>query len=154
MAFAVSSGAPPQDHNDPDFNAPAALIEATETCIKNCEAHVSRWNGEAGGRLRAGYSLRYIFNVSDELCRRLKSLADRDRVGLHAHCAESVDENSIALKKFGKRSMTRYHDLGLFDPNLYLIHMGHVSEEEIQWLVTDQVKVAPLSECIDVSRSW
>ena len=131
-----------QDHNDADFRAPAALIEDTETCIRNCEAHVSRWNGEADGRLRAGYSLRYIFNVSDELCRRLKQLADRDGVGLHAHCAESVEENPLALKKFGKRSMARYHDLDLFDANLYLIHMGHVSEKEIDWLVANNVKVA------------
>ena len=131
-----------QDHNDADFLAPAALIEDTETCIKNSEAHVSRWNGQAGGRLRAGYSLRYIFNVSDELCRSLKALADRDGVGLHAHCAESVEENTSALKKFGKRSMARYHDLGLFDANLYLIHMGHVTEQEIDWLVAEDVKVA------------
>ena len=131
-----------QDHNDPVFHAPPALIEDTETCLANCEAHVSRWHGEAAGRLRAGYSLRYIFNVSDELCRGLKTLADRDGVGLHAHAAETPEENPSALEKFGKRSLARYRDLGLFDPNLYLIHMGHVTEEEIRWLVEHDVKVA------------
>ena len=39
-----------QDHNDPVFHAPPALIEDTESCLANCEAHVSRWHGEAAGR--------------------------------------------------------------------------------------------------------
>ena len=131
-----------QDHSDSEFNAPPALIEDTDTCIQNCERHVSRWHGQAGGRLRAGYCLRYIFNVSDELCRSLKTLADRDGVAVHAHAAETPDENPSAERKFGKRSLARYRDLGLFDPNLYLIHMGHVTEEEIGWLKADDVKVA------------
>ena len=82
------------------------------------------------------------FNVSDELCRSLKTLADRDGVAVHAHAAETPDENPSAERKFGKRSLARYRDLGLFDPNLYLIHMGHVTEEEIGWLEADNVKVA------------
>ena len=80
--------------------------------------------------------------MSDELCRGIKSLADRDGVGVHAHAAETPDENPIAITKYGKRSLARYRDLGLFDPNLYLIHMGHVSDEEIGWLTRHDVKVA------------
>ena len=131
-----------QDHNDAEFAAPPEMVEDTDICLRNAEAHVARWNGAAAGRIRAGYCLRYVFNVSDALCRGIKALADRDGVGVHAHAAETPGENPSALAKYGKRTLERYRDLGLFDPNLYLIHMGHVNEQEIDWLIEHDIKVA------------
>jgi len=121
---------------------PEKHFETTEVALKAAEGHVERWNGAAGGRLRAWTSLRYIFNVSDELCRGIKEIADRHGVGVHSHVAAVFGENEAIEERYGKRSLERYRDLGLFAPNLYLIHMGYPNEQEIRWLKEADVKVA------------
>ena len=41
-----------------------------------------------------------------------------------------------------KRSLERYLDLGLFDPNLYTVHMGYPDDREVALLAEHDVKVA------------
>ncbi len=117
-------------------------MESTEGNLEASEAFVGRWNGSADGRLRAWYSLRYVFNVSDDLCQGIKELADRDGVGIHAHAAAVKGENEEMEERFGKRSLTRFHDLGLFGHNLYLVHMGYPDEREIELMAETDCKVA------------
>lgn len=130
-----------RDLADADVPVPERLFENTETALHNAESYVEKWHGAAGGRLRAWTSLRYIFNVSDNLCRGIKNIADRFGVGIHSHVAAVSGENEAIEKRFGKRSLARYKELGLFGPNLYLIHMGYPNEEEIGWLREADVKV-------------
>ena len=131
-----------RDMGDQAMAVDSAAMESTEGNLEAGEAFVSRWNGTANGRLRAWYSLRYVFNVSDKLCQGIKELADRDGVGIHAHAAAVKGENEEMEERFGKRSLTRFHDLGLFGHNLYLVHMGYPDEREIQLMAEADCKVA------------
>jgi cytosine/adenosine deaminase-related metal-dependent hydrolase len=131
-----------RDIADDDVPIPEAHFEDRETALAESEALINRWNGAADGRLRAWTSLRYIPNCSDELCRAVKDLADRTGVGIHTHVAAVMGENELITEKFGKRSLQRYYDLGLFAPNLYCIHMGYPNEQEVTWLADHDVKVA------------
>jgi len=131
-----------RDLADDDVPIPEKHFEDTDTAVARSEALIDRWNGAADGRLRAWTSLRYIPNCSDDLCRRVKDLADRRGVGIHTHVAAVFGENELITEKFGKRSLERYHDLGLFGPNLYCVHMGYPNEREVGWLKQHDVKVA------------
>jgi len=131
-----------RDIADAEVPVPERLFETTDVALREAEALVTRWNGAADGRLRAWTSLRYIFNVSDELCRQIKALADRLGVGIHSHVAAIFGENEAIKERFGVRSLERYRELGLFGPNLYLVHMGYPNEQEVEWLKADDVKVA------------
>ena len=130
-----------RDIEDPLWPLPPRLKETREETLKKAEALVKDWNGSADDRIRAWFSLRYIFNVSDELARAVRALAERYRVGIAAHVACIVGENEEAQKRWGVRSIERYRNLGLLGPNLLLIHMGWVNEREIQWLKNHDVKV-------------
>ena len=130
-----------RDIADQAVPVPEKHFEATEKALRESEMLIERWNGAADGRLRAWASLRYIFNCSDELCRGAKEIADRHGVGLHAHVAAVFGENELIQERFGKRSLERYYDLGLFDKNLYLIHMGYPNEREVDLLKAHDVKV-------------
>lgn len=120
---------------------PPQLFEDIETNLREAEKTVHAWNGAAGGRIRAWYSLRYIFNISDRLATGIRDLARRDGVGVHAHVAAVRGENEAVQQIFGKRSLERYYDLGLFRPNLYCVHMGFPNEREVDLLVRHGVKV-------------
>ncbi|MGH7004477.1 MAG: amidohydrolase family protein, partial [Alphaproteobacteria bacterium] len=131
-----------RDIADQGAPLPEKLFEDLETNLRQGEAAVSKWNNSADGRLKCWFSLRYVFNVSDELCRAIKQLADRYAVGIHAHAAAVEGENEAIQERFGKRSLERFYDVGLFGPNLYLVHMGYPNEREMGWLKQHDVKIA------------
>jgi 5-methylthioadenosine/S-adenosylhomocysteine deaminase len=130
-----------RDISTPQAPIPNALIEDTDTAVRQGEALVKRWNEDAEDRIRAWFSLRYVYNVGDDLARRIKQLADTYQVGIHAHCAAVKDENELVQAIFGMRSVERYHRLGLLGPNLCLIHMGWVNDAEIELLYEHGVKI-------------
>jgi len=131
-----------RDIADQGAPLPEKLFENLETNLREGEAAVSKWNNAADGRLKCWFSLRYVYNVSDELCRAIKQLADQYQVGIHAHAAAVEGENEAIQERFGKRSLERFYDVGLFGPNLYLVHMGYPNEREMGWLKQHDVKVA------------
>ncbi len=131
-----------RDIADQGAPVPEKLFEDLDTNLRHGETAVSTWNGAADGRLRCWFSLRYVFNVSDELCRGIKALADKYQVGIHCHAAAVEGENELIQERFGKRSLERFYDNGLFAPNLYLVHMGYPNEREIGWLKQHDVKIA------------
>lgn len=129
-----------RDLNDPTRPIPEKLVEDTETCLRRGEETVKRWNGAAGGRLKAWFGLRYVFNISDELARGIKRLADQHGVGIQMHAAAVFGENEAMQARFGKKALERFYDLGIFGPNLYLIHMGFAEEADLPRLKEADVK--------------
>ena len=131
-----------RDIADQGAPLPEKLFETLDVNLREGEAAVSKWNNAAEGRLKCWFSLRYVFNVSDELCRGIKALAEQYGVGIHAHAAAVEGENEAIQERFGKRSLERFYDVGLFGPNLYLVHMGYPNDREIGWLKEHDVKIA------------
>lgn len=131
-----------RDIADQGAPVPEELFEDLDTNVRMGEAAVGKWNNAADGRLKCWFSLRYVFNVSDDLCRAIKALADKHGVGIHAHAAAVEGENEAIQERFGKRSLERFYDVGLFGPNLYLVHVGYPNEREIGWLKQHKVKIA------------
>lgn len=123
-------------------SVPAQAFESFETNLDRGEAVVRRWHGAANDRIRAWFGLRNVFNVSDELIVAIRDLSQRYGVGVHSHVAAVAGENEGIEEIFGKRSLRRYYDLGLFSRRLYVAHGGFPSREEAEWIRDHDVKVA------------
>jgi len=121
---------------------PPKFFETLDVNLREGERIVQKWNGAADDRIRAWFGLRYIYNISDELAVGIRDLAAKYKVGIHAHVAAVKGENEAVVGIYGKRSLERYYDLGLFGPNLYCVHMGYPNEREVGWLMQHDVKVA------------
>lgn len=106
--------------------------------LEKSEAVIEKWNGAAGGRLRAWFSLKSPHRVSDELCLAARACADKHHVGIHGHVSMSKAKAQAADFQ---SPIQRYHRLGLLGPDLYLIHLGHVLPQDIALLAANQVRV-------------
>jgi 5-methylthioadenosine/S-adenosylhomocysteine deaminase len=126
-------------------------VAGTEAMLRMAEGTVEQWHGVAGDRIRAWYAPIVPMAASDELLTGLKELAERPGVGIGTHVVALESENDASVKYHGKRSLERLYDLGLFGPNLYCIHMGFPNDQEIDWVVQHDVKVAhsPSSSAFD-----
>lgn len=113
-----------------------------DTVLSRSEAVVKQWQGRAEGRIHAWFNLFFAPTCSDELCIETKKLADQYGVGIGCHATAVKNEDPFSVKHHGKRSLTRFHDLGVLDANFLGVHMGWPDDQEIRWLAEQKVKVA------------
>src|SRR5690606_5445543 len=66
--------------------------ETLEEAVERAEATVLKHNNTHNGRVRAWFALRILAGCSDELCRRIRALADKHGVPIVMHASESRDE--------------------------------------------------------------
>ena len=82
--------------------------------------------------LRVGLAPCSPFSVSPELMIDSARLARSfDRVGLHTHLAETLDENRYCLEKFGKRPLEFVEELDWHGDEVWFAHMVHPDKDEI-----------------------
>lgn len=131
-----------QDISSKGVPVPEGAQETTDGALAASRELYDRWNGAAEGRVRVWFALRSVYNASDALCRGVKRLADRHGAGIHCHLCVTERENELSIAQWGARSLERFRNLGLLGPNLYLVHMGAVNDQEVEWLAEHGVKVA------------
>ena len=82
--------------------------------------------------LRIGLAPCSPFSVSPELMIDSARLARSfERVGLHTHLAETLDENRYCLEKFGKRPLEFVEELDWHGDEVWFAHMVHPDKDEI-----------------------
>ncbi len=116
--------------------------EETDEAVRHGEEVVKRWHGAFGGRLRVWFGLRSLRNCSDELCRRVKALADHYGVGIEAHVLGSHGNIWASLSRFVKTDLERLHSLGVLGPNWLMVHMGWLSPHEVHLVRQHDIKVS------------
>jgi 5-methylthioadenosine/S-adenosylhomocysteine deaminase len=121
---------------------PGNWNETTDWALEIQLGHLTRWHGQAGGRIRVWFGLRTIFNNSDELIVRTKELADRHRVGVHMHVAEIREEVEFAKATRGVGTVTHLHRLGVLDSNFLAVHCVWMADDEIRIFADRHVRVS------------
>jgi len=130
-----------RDMSDPMRPTPDDLNVSAEAAVRKVDELFAKWHGAGGGRVRIWYGLRTSSNVSDELCRLVKSRADSRAVGIHVHLAVNPAETAEVQKKFGLRPVERFRRLGLMDANLYAVHMGAIDDAEVELVAKTGAKI-------------
>ncbi len=121
---------------------PEKWIESTDQALEIQIENLEKWHGKAGGRIKAWFGLRTIFNNSDDLIVRSKKLADKYGVGIHMHVAEVKEELEFAKMTRGATTVEHLKDLGVLDKNLLAVHTVWLSDEEIRMFAEWDVKVS------------
>jgi 5-methylthioadenosine/S-adenosylhomocysteine deaminase len=123
-------------------DAPRRLQEKAQASIDESLALRKRWNGAAGGRLRAAFAPRFAVSCSRDLLEAVAALARSEGALVHTHAAENRDEVELVRRISGGASNVEYlADTGLATPRLCTAHCVWVSDAEQALLAERDVKV-------------
>jgi len=127
---------------DFDAQVPRRLQEKTSASIDESLAIRRRWDGAAGGRLRAAFAPRFAVSCSRELLEAVASLSREHSALVHTHASESRDEIALVRQMSGGLSNLEYlASVHLASPHLCTAHCVWVDEREQQILADHDVKV-------------
>jgi 5-methylthioadenosine/S-adenosylhomocysteine deaminase len=89
------------------------------------------------------------FTCSDPFILRAHELAKTHNALLHFHCSEGTYEPEQALKKWGKRTIEHYDDLGILDATTLASQCVQLSANEVRIVGERGIRVTsmPLSNC-------
>lgn len=121
---------------------PASMVESTSDCLAAQDELAVRWHGAAGGRLRMGYTLRTIFNCSDELIEATVRRAEDLGTIVQMHVAEVREENEFALATRGRTTVRHLGRLGVLNSRLLCAHVVWVDDDELDLLAAAGAKVS------------
>jgi len=82
------------------------------------------------------------YTVSDNIFRRIATLAEQLNLPVHCHLHETRQEISDSLQQFGERPIERLQRLGLLDPRLIAVHAVHLNAEDVERLATAGCHIA------------
>ncbi|MGW1028720.1 amidohydrolase family protein [Streptomyces sp. NPDC002577] len=116
---------------------PPADQETTEQVLAAQDELAARcWHGAGKGRLRFSYTLRTLFNCSDELITATIERARSLGTVAQMHVAEIPEENAYARATRGTSTVRHLDRLGALGPDLLAVHAVWVDDEEIELLAS------------------
>lgn len=121
---------------------PEAFRTSADACLEAQDELVARWHDAAGGRLRASYTLRTIFNCSDDLIVRSAERARDHDVLLQMHVAEVPAEVELVRETRGSTVLRHLDKLGVLGPRFLAIHAVWLDDEELDLLASTATPVS------------
>lgn len=126
---------------DADADVPRRLLEPTQASIDESLALRRRWEGTAGGRIRAAFAPRFAVSCSRELLEAVGALSKSNGVIVHTHASEQQAEIALVERRTGRRNIEYFDHLGLASERLCVAHCVWIDEREQDILAARQVKV-------------
>lgn len=115
-------------------NAQVALDESVEL--------IENWHGKAEGRITTMLGPHAPYTCPPVFLEKVMMLADKYKVGIHIHVAETLSELEGIQKQFGKTPVRLLYDLGLFDYPTLAAHCVHVNDTDLALMQEKNVAVA------------
>jgi cytosine/adenosine deaminase-related metal-dependent hydrolase len=112
---------------------PDRVCQPEDEILRDCQRVVEAYH-DAGrySMLRVGLAPCSPFSVTPELLRESARLArSYERVHLHTHLAETLDEDRFCLEKFGRRPIEHAEALEWAGEDVWFAHMVHPNAHEI-----------------------
>ena len=123
-------------------DAPRRLREETRRSLDESVALKKRWDGAAGGRLRAAFAPRFAVSCSRELLEAVADVSGREQAIVHTHASESRDEAEIVRRLSGGLSNLAYlARTGLASERLCVAHCIWIDDGDQRLLADGRVKV-------------
>jgi cytosine/adenosine deaminase-related metal-dependent hydrolase len=106
---------------------PDSLVEPEDAILRDSQRLVERWHDHAPlSMLRIGLAPCSPFSVSADLMRQSARLARSfERVGLHTHLAETLDEERYCRSLLGMDPLEYAESVEWLGPDVWFAHMVH-----------------------------
>ncbi len=111
---------------------PDRVVEDENFILKDSQRLVETYHdAQPGAMTRVVLAPCSPFSVTTDLMRQAASLARTYGVQLHTHLAETQDEESFCVQKFGYRPVAYMESVDWVGPDVWFAHSVHVNDEEI-----------------------
>ena len=122
---------------------PDAAVEDRESILVATREAIDRWHDPSPeSMLQIAVAPCSPFSVTRELMVEAAELARSRGVRLHTHMAETLDEESFCIERFGMRPVEYLEELGWLGPDVWLAHCVHLSDREIRRFAETSTGVA------------
>ncbi len=112
---------------------PPSVVQKIDTILADGERLAKTWHQRGRGAMRqVALAPCSPFSVSGDLMRQTAAQAAALDLRLHTHLAETEDENSFCVEKFGKRPLDYLEDLGWVSNRVWFAHGIHFNDVEMQ----------------------
>jgi cytosine/adenosine deaminase-related metal-dependent hydrolase len=119
-----------------------ALVEDTAVCLRENAAVMEKYAaGFANGLVRPCVNIVGLGRCTDTLIVESKKLADRYGAILNMHQCAFPEEVESIRQRTGHTPIQHLERLGALGPNVVLVHMLHVTDEEIEILARTGTQV-------------
>ncbi|NLO89589.1 MAG: amidohydrolase [Clostridia bacterium] len=102
--------------------------------LREAEHFVSRWNGEAEGRITAMFGPHAPYTCPPGFLKEVVSAAKQYGVGIHTHLAETKKEVEDIYKLYGKSPVEVYEEAGVLDLHVLAAHCVHMTSRDMEIL--------------------
>jgi len=122
---------------------PDSVVEEEDSILAHTEDMIRRHHDpKPGSMCRVVVAPCSPFSVTPQLMRESAVLARRHGVRLHTHLAETIDEETFCIEKFGKRPYELMEDLGWTGDDVWYAHAIHLNDAEVDRVAEVKTGVA------------
>jgi len=116
--------------------------EAAKSGIKENIDFIKHAQKDETDMVKGMFGLHASFTVSDDTLETCAAQMAGLDAGFHVHTAEGIDDLHDSLKKYDKRVINRFHDMGILGNKSIAVHCIHIDEVEMEILKeTDTIVV-------------
>ena len=125
-----------------DRNSSPELQQDTDTCLKETESLLRKWNGKDGGMLNYAVTPRFAITASDALLRGCKKICNKYNVLFRTHTEENKDEVKWEKKAYGESIIVHLDKLGLLNERTLLTHCVWTSKKDMDLIAKKKASMA------------
>jgi len=119
---------------------PDSIVESIDAILESTESVAARLHD--GDRVAIVVAPCSPFSVSTDLMRESAALARRLGLRLHTHLAETLEEETDCVARFGRRPLQLMEELGWLGDDVWFAHGIHFDEAEIRRIGRERTGVA------------
>lgn len=122
---------------------PDSVVQTIDEILLDSERVVKKYHGsERFSMSQVALAPCSPFSVTADLMKETAKLARQLGVRLHTHLAETKDEETYTLERFGMRPLAYMESLGWIGSDVWYAHGIHFNEAELDLLAETQTGVA------------
>jgi 8-oxoguanine deaminase len=122
---------------------PQSVVQDVDTILSDSERLIAAYHDPSPGAfVQIALAPCSPFSVTREVMMQTADLARRTKVLLHTHLAETEDENSFCLERFGMRPLDYLEECGWLEDRTWLAHGIHFNGSEMDRMAAAGVSVS------------
>ncbi len=122
---------------------PDDVVQPEDVILADMQRLVDEYHDpEPGAMTRISIAPCSPFSVTSDEMRRTAEFAQHNKLQMHTHLAETIDEENFCIEMFGMRPVAYMDSVGWLSENAWFAHTVHLSDDEIMQMGKASVSVS------------